>query len=265
MKKFFNRNEMAPEILSDFLEKTIYSGPAALNVDKTDQLQGIPPPPFQVDYDRTKKIIDLPAPEDIKVDAVDLREAIERRISHRDYADKPLTLEELTWLLWATQGVKEVTRRPATLRTVPSSGCRHPIETYLLVNHVEGLKPGIYRYLAIEHKLLELNVEKGISEKLTPFVISQKVFPAREADTIAVVFIWALVPYRMFWRYGAGGCRDLFIDTGHVGQNLYLAAEAIGCGVCGITDFRDEGANRTLGIDGKKQLVVYTATVGKKK
>jgi SagB-type dehydrogenase family enzyme len=81
----------------------------------------------------------------------------------------------------------------------------------------------------------------------------------------AVTFIWTLVPYRTIWRYGPGGCRDLLIEPGHVCQNLYLAAEAIGCGVCAITAFRDEDINRIIGIDGRNQLVIYVATLGKKK
>ncbi len=260
MSVFVNRNEKAKDIFRDLIEKTYFSGSGARNVDKTDQLKLLLQPPIELEYDKTKRIIDLPAPGDIKVDAIDLRVAIERRRSVRAYSEEPLTLEELSWLLWATQGVKEVTDRPATMRTVPSSGARHPLETYLLVNLVEGLRPVLYRYLAIEHKLVELNLEKGLSEKIT-----EACYGKQFVKTSAATFIWTLVPYRTIWRYGAGGCRDLLIEPGHVCQNLYLAAEAIGSGVCAITAFKDEEINSILGIDGMEQLVIYVATVGKKK
>jgi hypothetical protein len=134
---------LAMDILRELIEKTYYSGAGASCAEKTDQMKGLPQPPIQLEYDETKRVIDLPAPEDIAVDSVDLREVIEKRITVRSYSEEALTFEELSWLLWCTQGVKEVTDRPATLRTVPSSGARHPIETYLLVNRVEGLYPGL--------------------------------------------------------------------------------------------------------------------------
>jgi SagB-type dehydrogenase family enzyme len=107
---------------------------------------------------------------------------------------------------------------------------------------------------------VELNLEKGLSEKIT-----EACYGKQFVKTSAATFIWTLVPYRTIWRYGAGGCRDLLIEPGHVCQNLYLAAEAIGSGVCAITAFKDEEINSILGIDGMEQLVIYVATVGKKK
>ena len=79
-----------------------------------------------------------------------------------------------------------------------------------------------------------------------------------------VVFLWTAVPYRMTWRYGERGYRDLHLDAGHVCQNLYLAAEAVGCGVCAIAAFDDDVMNDLLGIDGNDQFLIYLATAGKK-
>ena len=78
------------------------------------------------------------------------------------------------------------------------------------------------------------------------------------------VFLWTAVPYRMTWRYGERGYRDLHLDAGHVCQNLYLAAEAVGCGVCAIAAFDDDRMNELLGINGTDQFLIYLATVGKK-
>ena len=83
-------------------------------------------------------------------------------------------------------------------------------------------------------------------------------------EQAAVVFIWTAVPYRMTWRYGERGFRDLHLDAGHVCQNLYLAAEATGCGTCAIAAFDDDDMNAILGINGSDQFVIYLATVGKK-
>ena len=89
----------------------------------------------------------------VKVNKVDLTDAINSRVSVRAYSDEPLSIDELSYVLWCTQGVKEVTKRPATQRTVPSAGARHCFESYVLINRVEGLASGLYRYMAIDHKL----------------------------------------------------------------------------------------------------------------
>ena len=237
------------------MEKTKYR-----YLEKSDQLKGLLQPPLELGYDELKTLIDMPAPVDIEVEAIDLRKAIESRRSVRSYSEQPLTLDELSFLLWCTQGVKEVIARPVTLRTVPSAGSRHAFETYLLVNRVEGLRPGLYRFLAIEHKIAEVSLEQGLADRIAETCLQQG-----HVKTSAVTFIWIAVAYRMMWRYGERAYRYLHLDAGHVCQNLYLAAEAIGSGVCAIGAFQDDDINDLLGIDGKEQFVIYIATVGKKK
>ena len=155
--------------------------------------------------------------------------------------------------------MKKVLDDLATLRNVPSAGARHAFETYLLVNRVQGLHPGLYRFLAVKHKLVEVSLDPSLADKITEACLEQ-----RFVNTSAVTFIWIAIPYRMVWRYGERGYRYLYIDVGHVCQNLYLAAEAIDCGVCAIAAFNDEAVNDVLGIDGKQQFVIYVATIGKK-
>ncbi|MHA1954726.1 MAG: SagB/ThcOx family dehydrogenase, partial [Candidatus Heimdallarchaeaceae archaeon] len=162
--------------------------------------------------------------------------------------------------LWSTQGVKEVREETATLRTVPSAGARHAFETFLLVNNVECLDSGIYRYVALEHKLVEYIFEEGIADKIAKAAYDQNM-----VKNGSVTFIWVAVPYRMCWRYVERGYRYLHIDVGHVCQNLYLAAGNINAGVCAIGAFYDDPINELLRLDGEEEFVIYLASVGKKK
>lgn len=237
----------------DFMLKTRLPGQ-----EKSDQGQGLPQPPLELPLDPSQPLLDLPLPEKMQMPSCDLRTVIESRQSVRKYAADPLTLEELSYLLWCTQGVKAVTDRPATKRTVPSAGARHAFETYLLINTVEGLQPGLYRFLAIEHRLAVVDLSADMAERIYQASLVQD-----HIKTCAAMFIWAAVVYRMTWRYPDRGYRYLFLDAGHVCQNLYLAAQPLGCGVCAIGAFHDEQLNTLLGLDGQEQFVVYSATVGK--
>ena len=244
---------MTKEIVKEFMEKTKYK-----NLSESDQRKKVPPPLLQIPYDESKTLIDLPKPDEITVPDIDLRKAIEDRISIRKYSDEPLTLMELAWLLWSTQGIKEHTEIYSK-RTVPSAGARHAFETFILVNNVETLKPGIYRYLPIEHKLIEHDLSEGIADKVVEGAYKQKM-----CKQGAATFIWVAVPYRIAWRYSERSYRYLHLDIGHVCQNLYLAVENIGAGTCAIAAFYDEKMNAVLGIDGEELFTIYMASLGKK-
>ena len=132
-----------------------------------DQKQGMPVPPLQKSYPPGSPLIDLVAPVQLTLGSMPILDAIRMRQSCRSYKPVPLTLEELSFLLWTTQGVKKIIMDGyATRRTVPSGGSRHPFETYLAVQRVASLAPGLYRYLAIEHKLLLLNEDPAIGVKI---------------------------------------------------------------------------------------------------
>jgi SagB-type dehydrogenase family enzyme len=235
----------------------------------SDQRKGLQQPPLQAPCSGTP--IDLPAPDKIRVPTVDLRAAIEGRASVRRYTEESLTLDELSFLLWCTQGVKGTQGDYATFRTVPSAGARHALETYLLVNRVEGIEPGLYRFLALEHQLVEVNLDPDSGEGITQACWNQRFVLAS-----AVTFIWVAVPYRMTWRYGQRGYRYMHLDAGHVCQNLYLAAEAVRSGVCAIAAFSDEDMSRLLNLGADRaskdagggaeeaRFVIYVAAVGKK-
>lgn len=236
------------------MEKTKYE-----NLEKSDQVLKKPQPPLET-APTGKPIHDLPDPRTVKANKVDLSDAITNRVSVRAYSDQPLSLDELSYVLWSTQGVKQATNRPATLRTVPSAGARHCFETYVLVNKVDGLKPGLYRFLAIDHKLQEVDMSSDIAERVTEGCLNQ-----RFVLNSAITLILTVDRYRMMWRYTERGYRYMHLDAGHVMQNLYLCAEAIDAGVCAIAAFYDDLINETLGLDGVDQFTIYVGTLGKKR
>lgn len=245
---------MSEGIGKEFMKKTQYE-----YMQPSDQQKGLPQPPIEMEFDEKKAVIDLPSPSEITIKDISLRSAIENRKSIRRYTSQSLSLTELSWLLWCTQGVKEVLTTPVTLRTVPSAGARHAIETFLLINNVEGIQPGLYRYLATQHILLLIDIEsKSISDEFTKACLDQK-----HVKNSAVTFYWVTAIYRMKWRYGERGYRYIHLDAGHICQNLYLAAENIGCGVCAIAAYEDKELNDLLNLDGEDYFVVYLATLGK--
>jgi SagB-type dehydrogenase family enzyme len=219
----------------------------------------IPQPPLELPMPEGAALIALPAHDTLNPPAMDVKFAIEARRTVRKYAAEALSLEEIAYLLWISQGVKKVSPRPATARTVPSAGARHAFETIVLVNRVDGLEPGLYRYMAIEHGLVNLNASADIAVQLKQACLDQP-----QLENCAAAFIWVAVVERMFWRYVERGYRYLNLDAGHVCQNLALGAEQIGGGICPIAAFDDVKLNSALGLDGEDQFVIYLATVGKK-
>jgi SagB-type dehydrogenase family enzyme len=239
----------------EFMRKTRYE-----NLEKSQQESGkIPQPPLELETAPDAFSIPLPDAASLSFPDLDLRTAIEKRSTIRRYCDDPLSVKELAYLLWLTQGVKAVTKRPVTLRNVPSAGARHAFETYLLINRVNDIQPGIYRYAAIEHALLPVNLDRSVNAALTHACLDQS-----QVANSAVTFFWVAVLARMYWRYGERGYRYLHLDAGHICQNLYLAAEQLGCGVCAIAAFDDVLTNTALGVDGEELFTVYAASLGKR-
>jgi len=134
----------------------------------TDQQKELPPPPLEKPYHPGAVTFDLIAPEDISLGTMPLIDAIKSRHSKRNFNDDSLTLEELSYLLWSTQGIRTtVESRGASLRVVPSGGARHPFETYIIVFRVDGLEKGLYRYSALEHKLIDILPPKMLLRDVT--------------------------------------------------------------------------------------------------
>jgi SagB-type dehydrogenase family enzyme len=240
------------DFLTDRIRKEI-------DFSKTDQNRRIAPPPIEKPFPPGAKRIHLPKDDSwAEFGALGLLEAIKNRKSHRTYLNQTLKLEELSFLLWATQGIRLQIDPGHAYRTVPSAGCRHALETYLCVLKVAELDPGIYRYLPLEHQLLHEFSEEGLAEKLVRAAYRQP-YPGKAA----VSFIWTAIPYRMEWRYGLAAHKVIALDAGHVGQNLYLACQAVGCGTCAIAAYDQDAMDRLLKIDGEDEFVIYLAPVGK--
>lgn len=241
-----------------FLKDSIRKG---IDFSKTDQHRGIAPPPIEKPYpEGAKRIALLQYGQFRDLGKLDLRSAIMNRESRRSYCAEPITLDELSFLLWATQGIRQKLDSGHALRTVPSAGCRHALETYLCVLNVPGLDQGMYRYLPVEHQLLFEFTEENLKGKIVQGVLGQP-YPGEAA----VTFIWTAVPYRMEWRYGIAAHKVIAIDAGHVCQNLYLACEAIGAGTCAIAAYDQERMDELLRIDGQDESTIYLASVGKKR
>jgi SagB-type dehydrogenase family enzyme len=231
----------------------------AIDFLKTDQSRRKPPPPVEKPFPPDSKRIPLLPPKEFKnIGRIDLSLSIKSRKSHRRFQAVPLTLEELSYLLWATQGIRKEAGDGTAYRTVPSAGCRHALETYLCVLNVTGLEPGMYRYLPLEHELLFLYSDENLSGKIVNAALGQP-YPGKAA----VTFVWTAVPYRMEWRYDLAAHKVILLDAGHVCQNLYLGCSAIRSGTCAIAAYHQDKMDELLQVDGEEEFAIYLAPVGK--
>ena len=227
---------------------------------KTDQELKKPQPPL-VKAPMTDNRVDLPRNFETLGLQDNLLELLKKPKSSRVYTQENMSLLQLSFLLWAAQGIKSIRGRSyATIRTAPCGGARHPFETYLLVRQVEGLLPGVYHYLPMTHQL-ELLEELEDREAMTQLVDLSLCGQAWAAKA-NVVFYWSFVPYRSEWRYGIYAHRMVLADLGHVGENLYLACTALGLGTCGIGAYDQALCDKTFRLDGEEEFVVYAETVG---
>ncbi|MEI6207413.1 MAG: SagB/ThcOx family dehydrogenase [Desulfuromonadales bacterium] len=224
----------------------------------TPQSRGMRPPPVQKPAPADSRIIQLPHPAIWCIPPCDLQSAIANRESHRQFTPEPLSLKELAFLLWATQGVREEIHEAAVLRMVPSAGCRHPFETYLAVQRVQSLAHGIYRYLPLDNSIVIVREVENLSAHLTAATHGQ-----RFSGQSAVTFLWTAIPERTEWRYAEASYKVIALDAGHVCQNLYLACEAVGAGTCAIAAYNQPLVDDLLGVDGDEEFCVYIAPVGK--
>jgi len=224
-----------------------------------------PEPPAEKAIPAGAKRIALVPLAEIHLGDMPVREAIAARRSVRDFTDAALSLAELSFMLWATQGVTGVQRDEAgavvqRFRAAPSAGGRYPLETYLAISRVTGLAPGLYRYLSNDHELLLVREDAHISSEL-----QAACYGTPSVGGAAVVFIWSAVPYRTEWKYTYLAHRMIAMEAGHVCENLYLAAESCGVGACALLSYHQPQVDALLGVDGQEEFVIYLACVGKPK
>lgn len=255
------------------LRKTMRTSWNKEDIFVSDQDEKKPAPPMMATPTGAPMTV-LPDPSETVIEDLSLYEMLERRRSRRVFLAEPITLQELSFLLWCSQGYQRP--RPgqksyAALRTVPSAGCRHPFDTYLAVMKVEGLEPGIYRFLPKEHavELVKAYDAKELCGKVSEACCDQ-IFCGRAA----VTFFWVADMYRCEWRYPNSAHKVVLLDAGHVCQNLYLACEVLGLGTCAIGAYEQEAvdellsgdlssaATNTFAVDGEDRFCVYAAPVG---
>lgn len=237
----------------EFIEHTRYP-----DFTTVDLIQRVPEPPFELPVPEGSKVIKLPNPKRIKVPDVAIREAIEKWEPVGFFSRSSITLKELSFLLWCTQGFRKIVSEHIMLRNVHSSGSRYPIETYFVVGEVEGLNTGLYRYLPRSHSIVVLQENSDL-----PFAMGTASMNFKVVTRAAVTFLWVGIPYRSTWALGNRGYRSVLIEAGHICQALIMASACIGCEVHPIDLFHDELVRNIANLDPETQWPVYIGAVGK--
>jgi len=190
---------------------------------------------------------------------VSLEKAIARRRSIRKYLNKPLTIEQLAQILWAAQGITDVKR---SFRAAPSAGATYPLELYVVIGEkgvLAGensyLKAGVYKYVVKKHSLI-LVKEGDIREDLAKAALNQE-WVLKAPVSIVIVAIYE----RTTRFYGERGIRYVHIEVGHVGQNIYLQATAMGLGTVAVGAFYDDAVKNVIGAN-KEENPLYIMPIG---
>jgi len=199
------------------------------------------------------KMISLPKPD---FTGEPLEKILPKRRSVRNYAEVKITLAELSQLLFAAQGISGYEQGYA-FRTAPSAGALYPLEIYAVVMRVEGVSPGIYHYVIGSHGL-ELVKSGDFKRKLIDAALGQEM-----VGDAAVTFIISAVFDRTTFKYGERGYRYVYVEAGHVSQNLFLQATSLGLGSVCVGAFYDDKINALINVDGTDEAVIYMHSVGK--
>ena len=225
----------------------------------SDMMQGRPLPPVQQDPPAGAETAALPRTAAGGEGAEVFLRLVESRRSRRNFARTPMTLAELGTLLWASQGVLRVIEGH-TMRTVPSAGARHPLETYVIANRVESLEPGLYRYQPIPHELVTLRHDAHLGRQAAEACLQQNM-----VALCGATFAWTAVIDRARWKYQQRAYRYIYLDAGHACQNVYLACEALELSCCAIGAVHDDAMNGLIGVDGREEFIIYLAAVGRRR
>lgn len=200
--------------------------------------------------------IELPKPE--STDGPGLWQTIASRRSERRYDSSELSAADLSQLLWATQGIVR-RQQQMDFRAAPSAGALYPIETYIVAHNIEGLERGVYHYAVGDHALEQIKTG-DFRDAIAGAALDQGV-----AYFSQCVFVWTAVFERSKWKYLQRAYRYIYLDAGHIAQNLALGAVALGLGTCQIGAIYDDEANAVVDVDGDEESVVYMSSVGRPK
>lgn len=210
------------------------------------------PEPFKT-YPNASVIVLDPLGDD---DGSPLWETLSQRRSQRHFGGAPMTLADLSRLLWAAQG-NTAQAGHLMLRTAPSAGALYPIETYVVVHRVEGVTSGVYHYDVRRHALEQLQAG-DFRQQAARAALDQRV--ARDADAL---FVWTAIFERSKWKYGERAYRYIYLDAGHIAQNVALAAVALGLGSCQLAAFYDDEVNALVGVESQREGALYMTVVGR--
>lgn len=231
-----------------FQQQTKYQ-PGRIPVDRLTW--GIKPSLYK-DYPKATKI-ELPSYEPAK--PMSLNKVLSQRMSIRDFKDEPISIHQLSYLLWASTGIERV-EHGYEFRTAPSAGALYPIETYVIANNVSKLQAGVYHYCIRTNKLEQLQFG-DFREQIASAALDQ-----RMCAKAAVVFVWSALFDRCKWKYGQRAYRYIYLEAGHIAENLALAAVSLNLGSCQIGALYDDQVNVILDIDGIEESVIYISVVG---
>ena len=211
--------------------------------------------PFTELYKNYPKNMRIPLPPPKNLTNISLHDVLTKRKSIRTFSHKPLTLEQISSLLWATTGIQRI-ECGYEFRTEPSAGALYPIETYLMIDHVTDVSKGMYHY-AIKNHYLEQLRPGDFKKELTDGALGQEM-----CLQAAVIFIWTAVVNRSKWKYGQRAYRYIYLDAGHIAENLALYATSMGLGSCHIGALFDDDINAIIEVDGVNESIVYMTVVG---
>jgi SagB-type dehydrogenase family enzyme len=223
----------------------------------SDQTKGIPAPSVVKTIPPDAELIDLTPIENLNTLCIQTTfESLIGRKSIRNFDKKySITKDELSYLLFCTQGVKD--KEKPTIRISPTGGAKCSIETYIFIDKAQGIESGLYLFLPVQHKLMKIH--NKTLEEFKKCLYSGNYFYS------PITFIWTAIPYRLEWKYVERAYKILLLDAGHTCQNLYIACQSIGLGTCAVGAYRQHEMDMFLQVDGEKEFTVYCAPVGKKK
>lgn len=225
------------------------SKPGFESVMRTPFQWGVQPPLYKP-YPAAGRV-SLPGP--VTSGGMPLADAIQQRRSIREYSEKPLTMDQLSFLLHAAYGITEPSY---PFRATPSAGGLYPLEVYPVALRVVGLANGAYHYRPLEHALDTIKEEDLRTPMLTATGGQDMVLEAAVMVVISAIF------QRTRWRYHERSYRYVMLEAGHMAQNLYLAATALGLGACAIGAFFDDEVNRIIEVDGQEEATLYLVSIG---
>ena len=178
-----------------------------------------------------------------------LEEAIVKRHSVRSFSKKELSLDEISQLLWAAYGQRDVDSVTGASKTVPSAGALYPMEIYLVSSN------GVFHYLPSSHSLKEIS-DKDLRSALSGAALWQEAIAQA-----AVNFVITCVYDRICWKYGERGVRYAHIEAGHIAQNIHLQAVCLGLGSAPIGAFNDTAVQKALFLP-NDNIPLYIIPVG---